>query len=421
MRTYARLLVLGVAVVMTGCTAAPQSAPTPEPSATERSTPSASPTPSSAPTPTKKAPAAPKLDAELVADGFAAADDKPIAVTESGVVFAGPDKIAYLMGADGTQQWRLPRQLTLGDADEPRTIDHVAGSFGEGPADLIAADYRCDAVDCIGENEYGVAGFSTEDGDLQWSRSISGDEGPIAVADVTEDAVIVELRTSDEEQRAITALDADSGDRLWTLSGYAASWVSGDHVLAQRVNGPDLEDWTPVVVDLESGEVVLTSEHRGTWRRPEVDLYESAEDLAAIAVRPGAGDTTSPHTVLVDLARERQYELTDGFQALGSLGRDSDGAYFAWPGQESGTVLSSGLPIRAPKVGESADLDQFGNLRAATGRYLWLDSDTSTTAIDRTGARRLDPVEGTVRAVTGDWLVTETDGLNVYRLTPDRH
>lgn len=420
MTTRARLLVLCLAtVVVTGCTASPQPIPTPGQSATKSSTPSARPTPSPSPTPTKPAPVAPKLDAELVAEGFAEDEDKPIAVTESGVVFAGPDKGAYLIGADGTQQWRVPRQLDLGDADEPRTIEHMAGSFGEGPADLIAADYRCDAVDCIGENEYGVAGFSTEDGSIQWSRSISAD-WPIAVADVTDDAVIVELWASDSEDRAILALDADSGDQLWRLSGHAASWVSGDHLLAQRVDGRDLADWTPVVVDLESGEVELTSKHRGRWRRPEVHLLQAADELAAIDVQADAGDTSSPHTVLVDLATKRRYELTDGFQARGTLGRDSDGAYFAWPGDETGTVLSSGLPIGAPTVGESADLDRFGNLRAATGRYLWLDSDSGTTAIDRTGARRLDPVEGTVTAVTGKWLVTETDGLNLYRLTPDR-
>lgn len=395
-------------------------------------------------------PGEPNLTAERVWGAPRVVENEAIALLDDAVILSDEKRSAFMIGEDGKERWQLPRQLKLTDEIEAAMI----GGFGtnaDGRSDVVVGTYRWDSCeadlnecyeqDKIPSPEYGVAAFSTADGSFQWSTVLVPSErhepgeppkttgfGWSATV-VTESAVLTEIspdiKAPREEIRTI-ALDPRTGAELWSLTGVQVDGASGDRLIggAIRPGSGDLSDYEayPVVLEARTGREIWRGTEVGLWHGPGGwNLRLTAGGYAAVLpIRKDRSAAPSPRAIVVDLTTGDTHPVHHG----GAVGRDASGPFYAWIkiDNDRTVVVSSAMPPDTPRAG-SEDIGP-SRFMGTVGGYLWAhtgpDDEPATTALDRTGAQRLEPVPGLPEAVNENWLITKVskpDRFTAYRLS----
>lgn len=361
-------------------------------------------------------------------------------------------------GRDVTSAFDMGTGKTLWtDGDIPETLD-VPGSGtvryeGEdgwaievGDTDVHLVDYRrmpcsdlsCEDYDARGmTEEQGIAALSLDYHTPVWTAPVVpsfeenseealdfSETSPTVVA-ATDELVIVNLdggqqgtHTSDEHMSTM-ALDARTGETLWSVDRTFAQFLSGDTVLAYTED--TLEDSPAnrlVAFDATTGkekfrvaeEAVAGLHAGGRWLGGAGDLA-----AAAVSTNDGLGQ-------IVDLSDGTLGSPVHGQPAFGS---DSSGDFAAWTSKEFGedigpaSILESvGLSDAAPRDGEHGLDDDYYTSAVADG-YLWAHtSGDAVVAFDRTGAVRSEPLAGFPQFVADGLVLTdggaEDTGVHAY-------
>lgn len=403
-------------------------------------------------------PTEPMLRAEKVwvtpEDDDAGRSTVPIALLPDLVVLHNLLKPAFAVDRTGRVRWQVPNSFALRQAEHVNLTSSIGRTVSNRPDTMIAAGYtndRCWAqyreCDSQAGVEYGVVALSVADGKPRWATVLdrpgkhpvdSKDDPTIEIAVSSDEAVMVQF-SHDEKARPVEmtaiALDPRTGKKLWTRDKTEISWAQGDRVLAQ-VPGPSggRTGTIPVLLDARTGaELWRGTEPGSRWSTgavihtfDDVGFSYGGNDCYGYGlVVPADADPLSSagpsHETAIELATGAAFAL-DPAADEAVVGRAADGPFVAWHSSRKPWLMSDLLPPRELTHGE---LSGQPIIEAAVDGDLWVwnedggGSRATTEAVDRTGARRLEPVPGIPSGVNRDWLVIyESDSVRttIYRL-----
>ncbi|WP_312907766.1 PQQ-binding-like beta-propeller repeat protein [Natronosalvus caseinilyticus] len=223
-------------------------------------------------------------------------------------------------GADANST--IPMVVTPADADHwasyhgtPGNTAAISGSSRFPAPEIVAWEYDQDGDVVVADGTVylrkgdGVHALSASDGSLRWAREDVGADGTPAVVD---DTVYV---TGDR----VTALDADSGDTVWSTS----FGTDG------RIPSPTVVDGSIYVVVDGALRSLDANDGSPRWRRSGVDLERRDADAATFASIPVAVANDLVYAAVGDA----------GFVALGAESGEP-----VWAVQEETPSRGEGLP-----------------------------------------------------------------------------
>lgn len=381
--------------------------------------------------------------------------DAVVALLPDRVVLTDSKRGVHAVGTDGEPIWQLGPEPVRLSAERDRVYLEFGPTVGAGEDAVIAAAYWWDPCGpgaaeydrCFRENrlrtrEQGVVAFAAATGKPLW-RTVLEESRPYSRADApgpesrsgyrvvatTRAAVAVEQSsaTADAELWTAIGIDATNGRPVWQREDTRVDGAVANRVLARAVppgdRGPgDREPGAgggiPVLLSTRSGNEVWRCDHPGFWTvgAGPAGLHV---DHGYVTVSPKTAD------VAVDppspLAVELETGATTPVGAAGTIGRDASGAFHAYVGgTDQHRIVSTTLPDGEPEAGEHPVASPAAPW--AAGGYLWTTRNGDrpvVTATDRTGALRIDPIPGFLKAVDRNWLVTSDDraAFTVHRLS----
>lgn len=350
--------------------------------------------------------------------------------------------VAAIDPSNGKPRW----ETRTGD-DELRVDSGRASLLGsdgwavdDGRAGVVLERYVAGADGGDATEEFGIAGLSLTDRSLRWTAVVlpivSKDdpdrkryEGQIVhVVATTATTVVVNVggdaihgvgwnRFNPGQAPRTIGIDSRTGKKLWEVPDTLTQLAAGDRLLAIRGTGPD--DSRALALDPVTGKDLwqLPDGEPATWITGGGDLGIIRTGAVGTLVGLTDGKVGPP----VKSIPGGQVQLGNGF--IHVISPDDAHPYAAW-GSEGGDyrlvtlALSDREPVRAGTAFPGHSLVMAGG-----GGYAWVmptDGPDRVLAVDRTGAGRSDELDGFLRGVVGDLVITDDvdGGFAVHQYRP---
>ncbi|WP_152361074.1 PQQ-binding-like beta-propeller repeat protein [Microlunatus speluncae] len=384
--------------------------------------------------------------------GVAALEDRVALLGDTVVLAEGaeaePERFTALDAATGARRW----SLSVGSPITAPTVGRVLvggcgkeslSSFGrmvsnpvlEAADDILPLSYVSES----GPNATsGVVGVSLATGAPVWGFAATTERSKsrAVITAVSSEVVIMVVAPgfgphwpTPEQEVSTIALDARTGEKLWSEPDLVGLAADGESVVAAK--GDRRSDaravWTPRVLDARTGEPRWTGEHE--LDEPTM-IFATAADYTVIwPSRPTMGEYE-----IVQLSTGRRIDYpelppptpmaTDSPLLVWDTGVD-------WWSRGPNGFLTQRLPEGKPEQGRRRPGGLEFEPAIGVGPHLWgsYSSNQSTSdsevpligvvAVDRTGGPRSPSVKGILVGVNDRWLVVAgSAGFETHRITP---